>query len=167
MQLTYRGVNYDLNSDRLTDLRFRSANVRQNEKAKAQSLNAVLTYRGATYQVQSAGETQAAQPAAMGRTLMYRGVGYRIQPIAQPQAKPQPQITVAKAANKAVPLESQVRTLVHNHSYATRQRQQVMLSRAAIAAGLKTDVSAYANQIQGEDSANLWATYDRSRVAFS
>lgn len=163
MQLTYRGNNYELNSDQLTDLRFRSANVRQNEKAKTQSLNAILSYRGATYRVQPAIDSPVTQPATVGRTLMYRGMSYRIEAIAQPQ--PQLQSTEAVAAPASV--ENQVRSLVHSHHCVTKQRQQTMLSRAANAAGLTTDISGYSNQVQGEEHSSFWTTYDRSHVAMS
>ena len=128
MKLSYRGVDYDFNP---SSLQARGAKHRLNNVAKAKTLGALLTYRGAAYLIAPSTPTESASPSvAPGTVLTYRGIRYTVQPTMQ--AAP------AQAATKASvrSLEDQARALTMNHHRATKNRQQAMLLRSAADVGM-------------------------------
>jgi hypothetical protein len=162
MKLTYRGISYEMAPAQVTDSKFHAAQVRQDAKAKTQSLNAILRYRGATYEAQPAVNHQS---IPTGVTLKYRGVAYAAAPEVEAQVETKASTAVQPVATISV--EERARELVQNHHRVTKQRQQVILNRNAHEAGINTDLSGYWNHIQGKVNPSFWATYDRSHVALS
>ncbi len=61
--------------------------------------------------------------------------------------------------------QDQARSLMIRHHHLIRNRQQVMLSRAAAGAGINIDANSYKNHIQGKPQVTL--DYDRSGVGLS
>ncbi|MBD2035214.1 DUF4278 domain-containing protein [Leptolyngbya sp. FACHB-321] len=135
MKLSYRGVDYDFNP---FSLQARGAKHRLNNVAKARTLGALLTYRGAAYSIAPSTQTESASPSvAPGTMLTYRGICYTVQPeTVQPtlQAAPAQAVTATKASVRS--LEDQARALTMNHHRATKKRQLAMLLRSAADVGM-------------------------------
>ena len=130
MNLSYRGVDYDFNP---SSLQARGAKHRLNNVAKAKTLGALLTYRGAAYSIAPSTQTESANPSvAPGTMLTYRGIRYTVQPTLQ--AAPTQAVTVTKASVRS--LEDQARALTMNHHRATKNRQLAMLLRSAADVGM-------------------------------
>ncbi|HEY9894656.1 MAG TPA: DUF4278 domain-containing protein [Candidatus Sericytochromatia bacterium] len=130
MNLSYRGVDYDFNP---SSLQARGAKHRLNNVAKAKTLGALLTYRGAAYSIAPPTQTESASPSvAPGTMLTYRGIRYTVQPTLQ--AAPTQAVTVTKASVRS--LEDQARALTMNHHRATKNRQLAMLLRSAANVGM-------------------------------
>jgi hypothetical protein len=146
MKLTYRGVNYDYNpptvetSDAPTVGKYRGLDIRFRNPAKPLVLQSNLD-------------------------LKYRGVAYGNKADAAPATAPVEQ----KAAPVAAASQSvdRARMLMMSHHRNVKRRQQVMLTRLASEVGLTADATKYWNHIQGKVHPSFWATYDRSRAAFS
>ena len=130
MNLSYRGVDYDFNP---SSLQARGAKHRLNNVAKAKTLGALLTYRGAAYAIAPSTQTESAsQSVASASVLTYRGIRYTVQPTLQ--AAPTQAVTVTKASVRS--LEDQARALTMNHHRATKNRQLAMLLRSAADVGM-------------------------------
>jgi hypothetical protein len=130
MKLSYRGVDYDFSP---SSLQVRGAKHRLNNVAKAKTLGALLTYRGAAYSIAPSTQTESASPSvAPGSVLTYRGIRYTVQPMQQ--AAPAQAVTATKASVRS--LEDQARVLTMNHQRATKNRQQAMLLRSAADVGM-------------------------------
>jgi hypothetical protein len=145
MQLTYRGTNYESNPAQESnpqpvapvDLRYRRATYRFNQNARAESLNAILKYRGATYSTQPLAEVEHA-PATVG--------------------------TPMGAVSASV--DSQARLLTMRHHRCIKNRQQSLLSRVAHQVGIET-IGNYWNRIQGKIHPTFRMNYDRSHATLS
>lgn len=130
MNLSYRGIDYDFNP---SSLQARGAKHRLNNVAKARTLGALLTYRGAAYSIAPSTQTEAASPSvAPGTMLTYRGIRYTVQPTLQ--AAPAQAVPATKASVRS--LEDQARALTMNHHRATKNRQLAMLLRSAADVGM-------------------------------
>lgn len=130
MKLSYRGIAYDFNP---SSLQARGAKHRLSNAAKARTLGAILTYRGAAFAIAPSNKTSSASPnVASGTVLTYRGIRYIVQPTLQ--AEPAQAVTVTKASVRS--LEDQARALTMNHHRATKNRQQAMLLRSAADIGM-------------------------------
>ncbi|MEO1069478.1 MAG: DUF4278 domain-containing protein [Cyanobacteria bacterium J06638_6] len=151
MKLTYRGVSYDYNppvvqtngSDdvgkfRGVDIRFRSI-----QKAPVQQPTLDLVYRGVAYQT---GTPEAA-------------------PVLEPAAAAAP--TAAPAVAATLNTEAKARMSMMNRHRSVKQRQQSMLARLAVEAGLPAEAAQYWNHIQGKVHPSFWTTYSRSGAAAS
>lgn len=130
MKLSYRGADYDFNP---SSLQARGAKHRLSNVAKAKTLGALLTYRGAAYPIAPSTQAESANPSVAPNTVLtYRGARYTVQPTLQAtlaQAAP-----VTKAPVRS--LEDQARALTMNHHRATRNRQLAMLLRSAADVGM-------------------------------
>ncbi len=138
MKLSYRGVNYDFNP---SSLQYRGAKYRLAEAAKARSLGAILTYRGAAYAIEPNTQNASATASVSPAVLTYRGVSYTVQPTVQPALVPQTASvpvasSVATAKAPARSLQAQARALTMDHHRAMKKRQQVMLVRSAAEIGM-------------------------------
>jgi hypothetical protein len=162
MKLSYRGITYNYNSAPATDLGYRAATLRHNQKARVANLSALLTYRGEVYGVQ-AGTQATPEVKEVSATLTYRGTTYQVQPTAQPV----PAAVAATTPVVASSIEARARALNSDHHRVTKNRQQLVLSRFASEAGLTDSVANYWNHIQGKIHPSFWATFDRSHVALS
>lgn len=158
--LTYRGVQYQTNpvdqtaSAPVADLKYRGAAYRSRQNAGVQALNAILTYRGAAYQITAAQKAPA--PVAVNAALSYRGLDYQVKPATEDGAVAAPTSTV----------EEKARLLTLNHHRVTKTRQQTVLARAAAEVGMP-NTGSFWNHIQGKIHPSFWETYDRSHAAFS
>lgn len=146
MKLTYRGVSYDYNPPAV-------------ETSEAPTVG---KYRGLDVRFRNPKKASVQQTTL---DLMYRGVAYK--PGSEAVEAP-----VAVAATSAEPekvstSENRARSLMMNHHRGVKRRQQAMLGRLAAEVGLSADVTQYWNHIQGKVHPSFWATYDRSRSAFS
>lgn len=150
MKLTYRGVSYDYvpaqqQSDapavEAPDLRYRGAKYRLNQVAKAESLNALLKYRGAAYSTQPVAATPAEAVA--------------------------PVEVAAPASTAKLSIQEKARMLTMDHHRMIKNREQSMLARAAAEVGLATDAANFWNHIQGKIQPTFRVNYDRSHAALS
>jgi hypothetical protein len=148
MKLTYRGTSYESTSAQEAntqsvapvDLRYRGATYRYNQNARAESLNAILKYRG---------------------------VAYSTQPTAQTITETAPAVAVATpVAVASASVDDQARLLNIRHQRSIKNRQQSLLSRVASEIGLDT-IGNYWNRIQGKVHPTFRVNYDRSHVTFS
>lgn len=149
MKLTYRGVSYDYNPPAV----------------EVSNSNTVGKYRGLDVRFRNPQKVMVQQPTL---DLKYRGAAYSNSPAAEPIAAP---AVVAAAAPQAAPhpsVSDRARMLLMNHHRATKQRQQMLLTRSASEVGLPiATASHYWNHIQGKIHPSFWADYDRSGAALS
>ncbi len=155
MKLTYRGVSYDYNppvvESNLTDEvgKFRGVDIRFRtvRKAAVQQPTLDLVYRGVAYQSgtpEAAPVVEVAPVAAIAAPAM-----------------------VAPAVAIALSTEDKARMSMMNRHRSVKQRQQSMLGRLAVEAGLPAEAAHYWNHIQGKVHPSFWATYSRSGAAAS
>jgi hypothetical protein len=145
MKLTYRGISYESDPAQQAntqpvapvDLRYRRATYRFNQNARAESLNAILKYRG---------------------------VAYSSQPVAE--VAPTPVVAETPVVSISTSVEDQARLLTMRHQRFIKNRQQSLLSRVAGEIGLDT-ISNYWNRIQGKVHPTFRVDYDRSHATLS
>jgi hypothetical protein len=63
--------------------------------------------------------------------------------------------------------EQQARALMMRHHHIIKNRQQSMLSRAAVEVGMSPEASEYWNHIQGQPHPSFRNSYDRTSVGMS
>jgi hypothetical protein len=152
MKLTYRGVSYDYNPPQI----------------EVSDSNTVGKYRGLDVRFRNPQKAIVLQPTL---DLKYRGAAYSNQPAVEPSAIPsvEPAVPVVEPVIFAPASASQkARLRLMNQHRATKQRQQMMLTRLAIQVGLPAAEAAhYWNHIQGKLHPSFAVDYDRSSAAFS
>ncbi|MBD2231520.1 DUF4278 domain-containing protein [Phormidium tenue] len=149
MKLTYRGVSYDYTppvvESNLTDEagKFRGVDIRFRtvKKAAVQQPTLDLVYRGVAYQ---SGTPEVAPVVEVATPAM-----------------------AAPAVATALSTEDKARMSMMNRHRSVKQRQQSMLGRLAVEAGLPAEAAQYWNHIQGKVHPSFWATYSRSGAAAS
>ncbi len=148
MQLTYRGVKYDYNPPTV----------------ELKTIDEVGKFRGVDIRFRTVKRNPVQQPTL---DLKYRGVAYTTG--AAPAIEPTPAVEPTPAAAPAVAMstEDRARTAMLNRHRSVKRRQQSMLARLAVEAGLPADAAKYWNHIQGKVHPSFWATYGRSGAAAS
>ncbi|MBW4649861.1 MAG: hypothetical protein KME06_14400 [Kastovskya adunca ATA6-11-RM4] len=63
--------------------------------------------------------------------------------------------------------QEQARALMMRHHHLVKNRQQSMLGRSAVEAGMEVDGTEYWNDIQGKLNPSFQASYDRSGASLS
>lgn len=151
MKLSYRGISYEVNPATATakpaapasDLKYRGASYRRGEAARAESQNAILTYRGMTYAHQPSDE-QVAAVAPKAVDLKYRGTSYRLGEVAKAESRnailtyrgmsyshqPVAETRVDAPVAPALSVQDKARVLTMNHDRALRNRQQTVFNRS-------------------------------------
>ena len=149
MQLTYRGVKYDYNPPAVA----------------MKATDEVGKFRGVDIRFRTVKHSPVQQPTL---DLVYRGVPHTTGEAA-PVAAPNPVATAeaVPAPKFTVNAEDRARVAMLNRHRAVKRRQQSMLARLAVEAGLPAEAANYWNHIQGKVHPSFWATYGRSGAAAS
>lgn len=148
MKLSYRGTSYEYNPAQdltvesaapTSDLKYRGASYRRGQAARAESLSALVKYRGAAY--------------GAPRSVV--------------QSAPSQVVAAPVAAAPGASIQEQARLLTTNHYRHIKNRQQTMLSRSAAEVGLVGNLAKYWNHIQGQIHPTFRLNYDRSSATLS
>jgi hypothetical protein len=153
MKLTYRGVSYDYTPP----------------VVEMKTIDEVGKFRGVDIRFRTVKKAPVQQPTL---DLVYRGVAYSTGTSAVADATPEvapatPVAVTAPVAAATVSTDDKARLMMMNRHRSVKQRQQSMLARLAVEAGLPADAAKYWNHIQGKVHPSFWATYSRSGASAS
>ncbi|MBL1173526.1 DUF4278 domain-containing protein [Pantanalinema sp. GBBB05] len=151
MKLSYRGISYEAHpvtaptkpAVPASDLKYRGASYRRGEVAKAESQNAILTYRGMSYSHQSS-DSLATSVAPQAVDLKYRGTNYRLCEAAKAESQnailtyrgmsyshqPVVEAVADTPVAPAISVQDKARVLTMNHYRVLRNRQQTVFNRS-------------------------------------